>query len=273
LARNEPTIEDLGGLWRRSLIDWPDGRRDTDTWVNWLQGPSFFVDLRQPLGKPDFDGVTHLRQLEPRHLTWLASQEGFAGELHYGDGFFEWRRELDFQPQAIYSDMGRLWFENGMMVEEGKDIAYIEHWHLEMLDRLPACAIRLDDAAAGCRGYIVRHGPLFMYARARSAAVPANIHLGDCVAGAASREAAQDFIDCEISQGVVTSAGWLIQRSSLPFREGRCLKTALSPGLGSRLLTADVAPNGAPLTRSWDVLDMQGTLDDLLMIEPAGGVR
>jgi hypothetical protein len=255
------------------LIDWPDGRRDTETWVNWLQGPSFYVDLRQPLGRPDFAGVTHLRQLEPSQLGWLASQEGFAGELHHENGFFEWRRELDFQPQAIYSDMGRLWFENGMMVEEGKDIAYIEHWHLEMLDRQPFCAVRLDDPAAGCRGYLLRHGPLFMYARARGVPVPANIHLTDCVAGAANREAAQDLVDCEISQGVVTSAGWVIQRSSLPFREGRCLKPERAPGLSSDILTADVAANGTSMTRRWEVLDMQGTLGDLLSMEQSGDIR
>ncbi|HEX7776613.1 MAG TPA: hypothetical protein VF449_08805 [Parvibaculum sp.] len=273
MARNEPTIADLGGLWRRSLIDWPDGHRDTETWVNWLQGPSFYVDLRQPLGRPDFSGIANLRQLEPRHLGWLASQEGFAGELHHQDGFFEWRRELDFQPQAIYSDMGRLWFENGMMIEEGKDIAYIEHWHREMLDRKPSCAVRLNDAAAGCRGYLLRHGPLFMYARARAARVPANIHLTDCVAGAASRQAAQDFVDCEISQGVVTSAGWIIQRSSLPFREGRRLSPAMAPGRESSFFTADVAPGGAAMTRRWEVLDMQGTLEDLLSMEQAGETR
>ncbi|MDR3500202.1 MAG: hypothetical protein P4L72_13360 [Parvibaculum sp.] len=273
MARNEPTIQELGGLWRRSLIAWPDGRRDTQSWVNWLQGPSFYIDLRQPDLRPALAGATHLRQLSPDDLDWLSLQEGFAGELHYAQGFFEWRREIDFQPQAVYSDMGRLWFEKGMMIEEGKDIAYIEHWHSEMLDRLPFCALRLDDAEAGCRGYIVRRGPLFMYARARSAAVPPNVHLRDCVAGAESLEAAQDFVDCEISQGVVTSAGWIIQRSSLPYREGRCLQPVLPPVGGSRLVTSDVGPNGAALVRHWEVLDMQGRLEDMLMNERAGGVR
>ena len=57
MSSAEPTIAALAGLWRRSLIMWPDGRRDTTTWVNWLQGGKSYIDLRQPRGRPDFSGV------------------------------------------------------------------------------------------------------------------------------------------------------------------------------------------------------------------------
>lgn len=273
MAESEPTIETLGGLWRRSLIAWPDGPRDTETWVNWMQGPSFYLDLRQPVGKPDFHGISNLRQLDRIQLDWLAAQEGFAGELHHDGTYFEWRREIDFQPQAIYSDQGKLWYADGMMIEEGKDIPYIEHWTREPIDLKPICAMRLSEQTDGRRGFILRVGSLFMYARSRAFAVPAGRHLQECVADAASLEAAQNLVDCEISQGAVTSAGWIIQRSSLPFREGRRLEPELMTHGPSALVTRDTGEDGRPTVRHWDILDIQGDLEALPTTEGIRSIR
>jgi hypothetical protein len=41
------TLNDLPGVWRRSLLAWPDGTRDTTTTVLWVQGPTLYADLRQ----------------------------------------------------------------------------------------------------------------------------------------------------------------------------------------------------------------------------------
>lgn len=261
MAGSEPTIETLAGLWRRSLIAWPDGRRDTETWVNWMQGPSFYLDLRQPPGKPDFCGVNSLRQLDAGQLAWLAAQEGFAGELHFDGTYFEWRREIDFQPQAVYSDQGKLWYEDGMMIEEGKDIPYIEHWNAEPIDIQPICAMRLAGRGDGRRGFVLRVGSLFMYARARGFEMPAGRSLQDRVADAPSLEAAQDLVNCEISQGAITSAGWIVQRSTLPFREGRRLDPELTTHGPDALITCDTGEDGRPTARHWDILDIQGAID------------
>jgi hypothetical protein len=59
--RQIPELTALRGLWTRSLIAWPDGRRDTTTSVRWLQGPEIYIDLRQPANRPDFSGVGALR--------------------------------------------------------------------------------------------------------------------------------------------------------------------------------------------------------------------
>ena len=74
-----PTLETLTGLWTRSLIAWPDGRRDTSTQVRWLQGPGFYADLRQPDVAPDFSGVRCLADVTDTQLSWIATQEAFAG--------------------------------------------------------------------------------------------------------------------------------------------------------------------------------------------------
>lgn len=252
---SEPSLETMPGLWRRSLLAWPDGRRDTTSFVNWLQGPGLYLDLRQPEGRPDFTGQNSLSSLTPETMMWLAAQEGFAGELVEEDGWFEWRRDIDFQPKAIYSDIGRLWIEGDVMVEEGKDIPYIEHWHREPIGSMPLWAARLEDRETGQKGAIARMGSLFMIARERYCAVPEGLTLAECVAGAADMARAQEFLDCEISQGAVTSTGWFVQRSSLPFREGKSLAPAR---MGDLFEMQDQDRAGKPFTRRWEITDLRG---------------
>jgi len=251
----EPSPETLPGLWRRSQIAWPDGRRDETSWVNWLQGPGLYIDLRQPAGRPDFAHVASLADLTLPDMDWLARQEGFAGELVHEDGWFEWRRDIDFQPEAIYSDRGRLWIEGDAMVEEGADIPYIEHWHREPVAARPCWAMRLRNHGSGRKGALIRLGNLFMYARERDLLPPPHLHLRDCVAGAATLDAARALLDCEISQGAVTSAGWIVQRSSLPFREGKPLAPVPGP---TTLATADTDRGGGATVRHWEITDQRG---------------
>lgn len=260
---SEPSLETMPGLWRRSLLAWPDGRRDTTSFVNWLQGPGLYLDLRQPEGRPDFTGETSLSALTPDSMMWLAAQEGFAGELVEEDGWFEWRRDIDFQPKAIYSDIGRLWIEGDVMVEEGKDIPYIEHWHREPIGDAPLWAARLEDRETGQKGAIARMGSLFMIARERYCDVPEGLTLAECVAGAPDMARAQEYLDCEISQGAVTSRGWFIQRSSLPFREGKPLAPVRT---GDLFEMQDQDRGGKPFTRRWEITDLRGEpLLDVLM--------
>lgn len=268
-----PGFDELVGLWSRSLIAWPDGVEDRDTWVNWMQGESIYIDLRQPPGEPDFKNVRGLRDLDREQLTWLAEQEGFAGALHFDGTYFEWRRELDFQPEAIYSDEGKLWFEDGRMVEEGRDIPYVEHWHVEPITRAPVCAVRLQGRADGLRGFLLRVGTLFMYARGRAVDFPVNDgkagkHLRDYVAEASNLHVAQDLVDCEISQGAITSAGWIIQRSTLPFRTAQNLAPQMFEQTGA-LVTSDTAHDGRQMLRHWDIVDVEGEASFLPHVGPS----
>jgi len=75
-----PKIQDLQGLWRRSLIAWPNGVDDT-TEVRWLQGTEVYVDLRQPAGLPDFvgrRGIAHLSMADCRALAALSTPASCA---------------------------------------------------------------------------------------------------------------------------------------------------------------------------------------------------
>jgi hypothetical protein len=246
-----PNIEDLSGLWRRSLIAWPDGRRDVTTWVRWLQGSTRYIDLRQPANRPDFSRVGCLRALDGEGVKWLAGQEGFAGTFVFDGTWFEWRREIDFQPKALYSDAGALRWDGDVLVEEGRDVAYIEHWHRDEVPGAPMAAVTLasDDGQAA----LLRVGDLFMYARARPIVLPEGRHLEEHVAGASSLAAAQDLVDCEISIGRVD--GWVVDRSSLPWREGATLAPWRD---GDRIGLADVDGHGRALRRSWRIVSAEG---------------
>jgi len=252
-------VADMLGLWHRSLLVRADATRDTATWVGWLQGPTAFVDLRLPAGRPSFRGVRGLSDLTRQHTAWLASQEGFAGRLNREGEVFVWHRVLDYQPASATADAGRLRQEREYVVEEGRDTPYIEHWHHEPGTTAPVVAARLRDQQTGCDGFVVRVGKTFMYARAgSSASLPVGTHLADHVEAAPSLRAAQELVDCEISFGRVTAeGGFVIERSSLPFREGAHLDPALDP-VRHAFRSSDVTDEGHVKRRSWGVIELEG---------------
>lgn len=254
LSWRDPVVEisDTFGLWERSLIAWPDGHRDTTTFAGWLQGPALFADLRQPVDPPSFADVACRDHLAPRHFDWLARQEGFAGRLVRAGRAFEWQRLIDFQCPTSASDAGYLEFRDDVLVEKGRDIPYIEHWHRASPDLAPHFAIRMRDET-GREGYLVRAGSLFMFVRGRAEALPHGASLSDLV-GAASPEEARALLDCEISLGRVHDDAWRIDRSSLPYR----VEADLAPSFSSdraTITTADISNDGAPFARNWTVVE------------------
>jgi hypothetical protein len=255
-----PSVNTLRGLWRRSLIAWPDGRRDTSTSVHWLQGPSLYIDLRCPAFRPDMAWAGCLADMGWDELRWLARQEGFAGRLGFDGDAFEWERAIDFQPSAPTADAGRLWFENGMMIEEGRDTPYIEHWHSEGGGE-PCAALHLHERRGGMEAFVVRVGDAFMYARGRTAQLPEGETLSHCLARCRSIGEARALLDFEISFGRVGPSYWTIERSSLPFREAHPFKFRTT---GDRLRSPDVSREGIPLFREWTIIEAEGDLDAIV---------
>jgi hypothetical protein len=261
---NAPSISDITGLWRRSLIQWPDGRADSTTSVRWMQSLRQFIDLRQPAARPSFDDVGCLRELHRTHIEWLALQEGFAGEICFDGIYFEWQRHIDLQPMTGYPDVGRLWFEDDMMIEEGRDIPYIEHWHHEIRSPEPCVGISLQEVETGRAGIMVRAGDAFMYARARPLELPPRMNLLQHVKTVQVLQEAQDLIDCEISFGRIENERWRIEHSSLPFKEQQVLNP-VTPGLvDAELRSADLAPDGAVIERRWQITRIQGAMSEML---------
>jgi hypothetical protein len=246
-------LRDLGGLWRRALIAWPDGHSDRHTEVFWLQGPSLYADLRVPAGRPA-SNVACLRDLDRTMLQLMARQEGFFGRFSVADEVGQWQRTFDYQPDTGVADRGTLVFEDGILVERGIDLSYVEHWSRIDSGEGMTLALATEQGTPGC---LVGTRDSFIYARGRVAAPPLGGTLAQLVDGAASLQAAQDLFDCEISFGRRRGSDWHIERSSHCFREGASLAPVFDERAGT-LTVAGLTPEGARVRHTWRVVAQEG---------------
>lgn len=254
----------LAGTWRRTLL--VDERRtvDVDTEVTWLQGIRTYLDLRRPAGRPAFDGVGRLADLNADQLTWLAGQQGFAGELADRGDHVEWTRWIDLHPAGPHLDAGTLHVADGVLVERGRYVDYLEHWRLVSPPAAPTWALYLVAAGGGTRACLLRVGPAFGWARGRRRRLCDPRPLPDLVAAAladAGLDRARDAVDVEVSLGTVHGPDeWTVTRSTLPFREGAALELTLParPAVGDTVTGREPSPAGHPVERRWTVTYVEG---------------
>jgi hypothetical protein len=212
-----------------------------------------------PTPARDFSGARALADLSLEDCAWLATQQGFAGRLAFDGTHFEWQRSIDLQPASVHADAGSLHWDADVLVERGRDVAYLEHWHRDAVCAAPPVgALAMRERTAQAMAIMVRVGAFFMFARDRSVAVPMHRTLSACVAAAPSCECARHLIDCEISFGQVQQGAFRITASSLPFRIGDSLDPRLEQG---GMSTADRAYHGNAIVRHWQVLEHEGELD------------
>lgn len=259
------------GVWRRALLVQPDGTRDTDSEVSWIQSRSLYGDLRQPARHPRLHGVRSLSDLGRDDLVSLAAQEAFAGELHYRDGWYTWHREIDFQPPGPLPDTGSLTMTDGtpverkgpprpddVIVEEGRHVAYREHWQAMEGFGTHTAAARLRGPLDGLAGILLRVNSWFLYARGRRQPLTGTEALADRVREASSLAAARELVDCEFSLGRVVNGQWQVLRSTLPHRVGRRLPVLPTSGRKDRLRVRDVDATGTPVPLLWEITDCEG---------------
>lgn len=241
------------------MIAWPDGRSDTTTDVYWFQGLTHFADMRIPRGRPDLPTASCLRDLDWEMLRFMAQQEGFFGHLEVAGSTGHWYRAFDYQPDTGVADRGRLKFEGEVLVERGVEVPYVEHWRRESRAGEDTMALSLISGDALSFGCLIAAGDAFIYARSRATHLPSNTTLHQLVSDAGSIEAAQNIFDCEISCGRRRGATWEIERSSLPYREGRFLAPAVG---AASLVIDDVTPTGAALKRAWRIVACESSTAD-----------
>lgn len=221
------SLDSLAGTWRRRWIRWPGRKPDASTHVWWVQSARQYGELRIPRGRPSFAGVRSFGQCSKPQLLWLATQEGFAGELSESGGVFHWWRDVDFQPFDGRRDVGRLSYENPgqtVMVEVGAEAPYYTKlWEREAAQppgTYPPVVTRID--RPGGHGLFVGVGHEFVLAVDRRPKLPAADSLAELVAGANFHDPAR-WLNAEISFGKRDrdeGRNGTILHSTLPWREG-----------------------------------------------------
>lgn len=248
--------ERFEGMWQRLLLAKPGEPVETLVSTSWLQGPTIFVDLRQPPAIAAGIEARCLAEIQPHEARILACQEGFAGRLVLSGNIADWRRSIDFQPLGPLGDRGRLVREGDLLIEHGVEADYIEYWQLDRQPADAACAAaHFVSEADGRAVYLVQYGRHFAYARDRGFAVPPGSDLSALLCDTDAAQA-QALIDCEISLGTVTPEGWRIERSTLPWREGALLLGPDAELAGARLDVADVDRDGTPFQRRLRLRDL-----------------
>ena len=213
-------VADIRGLWRRTIYRRADQVLDLSTEVHWLQGPRYFADIRQPAQQISFADVGCLRDLDDAQLSWLASQEAFAGTLQLDGALAWWQRSIDIHPQGPLEDRARLSQTGDVLDEYGTESPYYERWERGKAFSGPHWGLHLASDTDGRRGFLVRAADKMMFSRARGASLPPGRTLTEALAALSSLEERQNLLDVEVSLGSVAANGreWMIERSTLPFK-------------------------------------------------------
>ena len=213
-AHDIPAIPALAGMWRRSLLALPDGRRDTGTLVTWRKGRrcSLICASRR---------AGRISRTPPR---WPILPSPIAAGLPPSRA----SPACSSRRTACSGGIGRSTFSpppRGPMPDgcSGKAKCWWRPaispiiWNIGTPCPTPRRA-RADGRAA----ILVRGGNLFMFARERGAELAlTDSTLGACVEGASALKTAQALVDCELSLGEAN--GW---------RGARCATRRVPRGSG-----------------------------------------
>jgi uncharacterized protein len=222
---NTASVPDsLLGIWHRQWIE-RAGVRSNPREVEYLQTPAVFGDLRIPVDRPQFSHAASFADLSDGDLKLLTAQQAIAGRTRVEGAVATWDHAISFQPEDGSTDAGRLELSKDQTVyEHGLDGSYTEAWKVTPAKRF--LAIQIARSGRPDRLLVVA-GDRFLYVRNRRTDLPTADSLEALIASThAGRAQIIEYLDCEFSTGMVPKgrAAWIIQRSTLPWRESARLE-------------------------------------------------
>jgi hypothetical protein len=231
------------GCWRRAYIRAADGTVDDRSDVIWLQTRSAMADLRLDGQRCDLAGRTALADCAADELISLAGSDSSTGyTVLDADDMATWHtgdEGVDFQPVSAFPEPGLLsWSADGqVMFERAPSGAYDERWHRLPGSDGPSGHVVVDGAVREAWYVVGQHA---MYVRDRATPAPDHRRIDQVVADLLTapvtdqcRSAAEALVDCEFSYAQRHGDRWMIQLSTLPWRQGA---------------TVDMAPLAAVIT-------------------------
>jgi hypothetical protein len=219
-------MEPFIGLWRREALILPDGSEDRTTQVFWLQGQSWFVDIRLPADRPAGIGRQGFADYTDAELIELGRMQGFAGIFEVEGALCRWHRHLDFQPPGGMPDEGNCtWLGPDRLLETGIHADYQEIWQREPAPGAETAAFRL---AGDTSGLLVLVGDVFALALDRDLPMvdaPSLAELVEADLAAHDRIRAVRRLGMCIAMGRIEGAAlrWCVTHATFPWLEGTAL--------------------------------------------------
>ncbi|MEK6664151.1 MAG: hypothetical protein AABY73_09835 [Pseudomonadota bacterium] len=220
---NTDVPEDYVGAWRK---------RSNIERGFWLQTHRLHASLAIPLDRPGFKGRQTWADFSDEELILLAQQGGVSGACIAQDDILHRRRQIDYLPRRGDPYLRRMRRIATLLKEETLDGREQVVWELLADGRNEIIALRFQDAGIGAdsddqrRGYLLVVGAYFMFVRDRLVATQRADSLATLIElKEPERTQLIELLDFEISFGTRTAdnSPWLIQCSTIPYREGRPL--------------------------------------------------
>lgn len=253
---NTDVPEHYVGAWRK--------RSDTER-AFWLQSHRLHASLAIPTNRPDFSERQSWDDFSDRELLELTHQAGVAGACIAQGDILHRRRQIDYLPRRGEPHLRRMRRSAALLAEETLDGRDACVWELLADARQEIVALRFQDAGIGQdsddqrKGYLLVIGNYFLFVRDRLVFTQQAPSL-TILAEHKIRDRAQriELLDFEISFGTRTTgdAPWMIQLSTLPFREGRPLLDNAALGRIARNAGQSPHPvrwNGKRYLRYWSL--------------------
>lgn len=229
--RDSPIVPlELVGCWRRAWIEFADGSRDDTSTVIWLQLDRDMADLRVPADRGSVSACGGFDECALDELRVLAGSESSSGittctPIITGDdgvrrATASWSDGDDgiaFQPVSAFPEPGLLeWIADDVMIERAPSGAYVEEWRLVPNTRGP-----LSHHVGADGSHVYRAGDAAMVVRDRPAPLAEAVRLTELVRRCGDdRDRLVALVDCEFSFALRRGDRFVVEASTLPWREG-----------------------------------------------------
>ncbi len=208
----------MQGIWSRLYLS-TALEHDTTTRVLWLQAGDTHVDLRLS-SKCQAMPAVPLQNQGDDALMEIAQQTAFAGSTHIKNNICTWTRKINYQGPQGQPDVGKLEWQDDILIEKGVHEDYEEGWQCDVTGSVEALCLTNDSGQLVFFCTVADH---FAIARAHPGNMQSPDTLVEQVAQALSvhdESSLERLFDQEFSFGKLEHGHAVIQASSVPSRVG-----------------------------------------------------
>jgi hypothetical protein len=256
--------------------------------VLWLQTRGLTGDLRLAADRPKPKSRAALSELSLDELTRLAQVEGGVSPTRFEPtgaagvqlaGTMNWPDWTAFQLHDKWPEPGELRRVGDCLLEHAPSGAYVEDWRLQPSGDGPLVGLTLIDERDAKSGDTLHRGGGLIVAgdhailvRGRAATLPVAERLTDLIERARQEPRLLDAIfGFEASYARRDGAGrYVVQASTLPWREGRALMSFSGFGLEDGLVVQQAREKDGSVVRRFQVETLEPSYEDWLATPATG---